>query len=288
MAVPSWKFADTRVGLSASAMAADELTSTKPIRLPVTSRQDIETSFDGEITYAKGASVARMFEASVGKAKWQMFVQQYLRKHARGNVEAKDFIDALSEHLGPQVAAGFAGFLDKPGVPLVTAKIDCSTAKPTIALSQQRSLAFGTIAPAQTTAWSFPVCFRFGNGAKSATQCVQLAANSSVQTAALDGAVCPSWLLLNADARGYYRSAMDPKVAIDMLDGKTKVNKQAALTVAEQWMTIVDVQAAVTRGSLPVDQSLAMAPVVAAALDDRVAQAAPGLLAFGRDALDDA
>ncbi len=287
--MPEWKFADNRVQDASSAMDVDEMASTQPIRVPVESRQAIESAFDGQITYAKGASVARMFEASAGPAKWQTFIQKYLRKYQRGNAAAKDFLSVMSDELGPQTAKGFASFLDKPGVPLVTAKVECSkTGAAQVSFIQQRALAFGAPKPATPTAWTFPVCFRYGDGTKKGQRCVSLSEASSTPTAVtLDDVSCPKWLLLNGDARGYYRSSIDAPMTREFLNEKGAIGKQAAASVAEQWMLIVDFAAAVTRGDAPIDEALKTIPLVVAAKDDRLARAASQLLTFREDALED-
>jgi aminopeptidase N len=283
---PAWNYRDRRVGIANGAMNADELSSALPIRSQVTTRQGIESSFDGQITYFKGSSIARMFEYAVGPSKWQRFIQKYLTTHARKNVEAKDFLDLMTQELGPEVSNGFAGFLERPGVPLVTAKVDCSGSKPVLKLTQRRSMAFGTPEPAQATTWSFPVCLRFGDGKNSGQQCVQMSSDSAQTSAALEDIKCPHWILPNADARGYYRSAVAPSVSLALLDARSAIANQAKPTVAEQWMLVADLSAAVGRGDVAVDEALRAAPLVASSKDERLALAAPGLLAYRSDALD--
>jgi aminopeptidase N len=287
--MPEWKFVDTRVRAAASAMDVDEMASTQPIRVPVSTRQAIESAFDGQITYAKGASVARMFEASVGKPKWQAFIQKYLRKHQRGNTTARDFLSAMSEELGPLTAKGFASFLERPGVPLVTATAECSPTKPAqVRFNQRRALAFGVQKPSTETAWTFPVCFRYGDGTKNGQQCVLLSEEAEKPAiAVLDDVSCPKWLLLNGDARGYYRSSVDPKMVRELLNDRSTIGRQAAASVAEQWMLMVDFAAAATRGDVPVDEALKTIPLVVRSRDDRLARAASQLLTFEEDALDE-
>src|SRR5262249_34012237 len=76
------------VGIAAGAMDADEKLSTRAMRQPVTTDEGIQASFDNDITYYKGASLLRMFEAWVGEARWRDFIRGYLRAHAWGNASA--------------------------------------------------------------------------------------------------------------------------------------------------------------------------------------------------------
>src|SRR5262249_35867588 len=66
-AEPTWRVRDERVGIAMNAMSADETLAAHPIRRAVTSRDGIEASFDNDVTYYKGASMFRMFEAFVGR-----------------------------------------------------------------------------------------------------------------------------------------------------------------------------------------------------------------------------
>ncbi|HMG19961.1 MAG TPA: M1 family metallopeptidase, partial [Kofleriaceae bacterium] len=99
-AEPSWRMHDERVGIAAEAMRADELLATRPIRRPVTTREGIAASFDNAITYLKGASVFRMFEAAVGRDAWRGFLHGYLADHAWGNASADDFLRSVADRLG--------------------------------------------------------------------------------------------------------------------------------------------------------------------------------------------
>ena len=69
---PAWRYRDERVELAIAAMRRRrERSRRRPIRLPVTTSEGIGASFDNGITYYKGASVLRMFEAYVGPDKWR-------------------------------------------------------------------------------------------------------------------------------------------------------------------------------------------------------------------------
>src|SRR4029079_3887892 len=136
-----WRLRDDRVGMAVGAMHADETLSTQSIRQPVTTREAIAASFDAQITYFKGAAMFRMFESFVGRDTWRTFIHRYLAAHAWGNASAEDFLASVSENLGPQTAAAMRTSLDQPGVPRITARVQCEAGKPPrIELSQTRSL----------------------------------------------------------------------------------------------------------------------------------------------------
>jgi aminopeptidase N len=125
-AEPTWRVRDARLGISQAAMRADEALTTRAIRKPVTTRDAIEGSFDNAITYDKGSSVFRMFEAFVGRDAWRKFINGYLHAHAWGNASAEDFLHDAAGELGAPVAAALRTFLDQPGVPRVAAARRCA------------------------------------------------------------------------------------------------------------------------------------------------------------------
>jgi aminopeptidase N len=186
-------------------MAADELVSIHPIRLPVESKEGIAASFDDAITYMKGSSVVHMFASWVGGDPWRSFLRAYVRAYAWRNANAEDFLGVMERELGTQVASAFRTFLLQPGVPLIEHCLACDGA-PRLELRQRRALPAGTTDPV-ARAWQVPVCVRYGAGASSHRGCTLVSATGA--TLPLDGA-CPTWLVINADADGYYRSAYSP------------------------------------------------------------------------------
>jgi hypothetical protein len=130
--------------------------------------------------------------------------------------------------------------------------------------------------------WSLPVCVRYGDARTSLHQCTLIEAAETTVPLAPDppadpgqpGPVlgCPSWVIENADAIGYYRSKVDPAIARQLLTAGSPIARIARPTPAERIMLIEDLRAAVARGELPIDQLLALVPVIAADPDDKVAQ----------------
>jgi aminopeptidase N len=279
-AEPGWRFRDNRVFIATGAMRADETLSTQSIRQPVTTREGIAASFDGQITYFKGASMFRMFESFVGRDAWRKFIHAYLRAHAWGNASADDFLRNVSEHLGPATAAAMRTFLEQPGVPRISAQLRCEPRRPPhLELTQQRSLPAGVTDP-KPKLWSVPVCVRYGDARSSHKECFALTtATASFELGARPGATaelrgCPSWIVLNGDAAGYYRSVVDPTLARALLTPRSAIARAARPTPAERMMLIEDLRAAVGRDELALDKLLALVPVIAADPDDKVARSA--------------
>lgn len=181
-------------------MSLDAQQHTRAIRQPIRHGGDVENAFDG-ITYGKGAAVLRMTETWLGEAAFQAGVRQYIEAHAGGSATTADLLGALSKASGKDVAAALQHFLDQPGVPLITAGLECAQgAKPKVKVTQTRYLPAGSQAPAGAP-WQVPVCVRFGTPAP-AQQCFSLQAPTA--TFELDTPTCPAWLHPNAQQRGYY------------------------------------------------------------------------------------
>jgi alanyl aminopeptidase len=156
---PEWKMDVTEVRDRLGAMELDDLVSSRRIRQPIESNDDIANAFDG-ITYQKGAAVIEMFEGWIGEKQFQKGVRIYLREHADRSATTPDFLAAISQAAGRDVAPAFSTFLDQAGVPMVSAELHCDKGKPRVALTQSRSLPIGSQASAKQT-WTIPVCVAY-------------------------------------------------------------------------------------------------------------------------------
>lgn len=285
-AEPTWRVRDERVGMAVIAMRADDTLAAPAIRHPAASREAIAASFDGAITYLKGASMFRMFESFVGPGAWRDFIHGYLRAHAWGNASADDFLRSVGERLGPDVAAAMRTFLEQPGVPRIAAQLRCEPGQPVrVWLAQQRSLPAGVVDPAPKL-WRLPVCLRYGDARSSLQDCVLLTAPRAAFELPARG--CPTWMIANAGASGYYRSTIDPRAARALLSPGSAIARIARPTPAERMMLVADLRAAVDRDELPVDQLLALIPAIAADRDAKVAESALAAAELPAGGLDDA
>ncbi len=281
---PGFRHRDARVRLATGAMSADETLATQPVRRPATTKEEIAASFDGEITYDKGASVMRMFEASLGPEAWRDTIRAYLRAHAWRNATADDLFGFVRARHGAPVEAAMRSFLEQPGVPRIAAKLECRPgARPKLALSQRRALPAATVDPAPKR-WKVPVCVRYGDRT-AARACTIL--DGETGELALDGG-CPTWHLLNADAAGYHRSVVDPAIARALLTPGSAIARAARPTAAEKMMLVADLAAMVERDELALDKLLELVPLVAADPDEKFALWAFTAAGFRGDVLDDA
>jgi alanyl aminopeptidase len=190
-----------RVASVHGAMNADSLAAARRIRQPVESDHDIRNAFDA-ITYQKGMGVLAMFEAWLGEDTFRDGIRRYLAAHRFGTATGEDLLAALSAESGRDVATPFFTFLEQPGVPSLRASIACGEGGRVIEVVQSRTRPLGSTLDA-SGAWQIPVCVRYGDGRRAYEACTLLTGTSA--RIDVEGSACPTWVMPNASAAGYYR-----------------------------------------------------------------------------------
>jgi aminopeptidase N len=254
---PGWDYALDATASSASfALETDSLTTSPPVRKPITTHDDIIGAFDNGTTYAKGASLLAMLSGWLGEERLRDALRAHVRKHSWGVATSEDFLVTLGESLGPDAARVFRGYIDQPGVPRVSAELQCKAgAAPRLKLAQERFLPAGSTGSTART-WNIPVCVRAGKGKATTRACTLLGASSGELELPFPG--CPAWLLLNAGGSGYYRASYSR----EQLSGLLSV-PSGTLTTAERLAFLADVKAAVDRGDVPLGEAMKLVPATA-------------------------
>ncbi|HET7329662.1 M1 family metallopeptidase [Dyella sp.] len=203
---PEYRADLDRITTAEDAMENDSLVSARKIRQPITGNGDIETAFDS-ITYRKGAAVLGMFEGYVGEGTFQQGMRAYIQQHKFGNATADDLIDAIATAAkqGDAFKHAFDSFLNQAGVPYVQTRLEQKNGKTVLHLSQNRYLPAGSTGDAARV-WGVPVCVRYGTAEGSKVSCEMLDKASDTMT--LEGASTPTWIMPNANSRGYYRFSL--------------------------------------------------------------------------------
>ncbi|MBA2445117.1 MAG: aminopeptidase N [Nocardioidaceae bacterium] len=93
----------------------DQLPSTHPIAADNYDLEAVEVNFDG-ITYAKGASAVRQLVAWVGEEEFMAGLRLYFQRHAYGNTELTDLLNALEETSGRELGSWTKEWLQTSGV----------------------------------------------------------------------------------------------------------------------------------------------------------------------------
>jgi aminopeptidase N len=199
---PDWKWWETEDADKEDAMGADGRVTSHAIQQHVTDELQATNSFDPQITYNKGQSILRMFEAYLGPDTFRAGIRAYMKAFAFSNATTLDLWNALSRASGQDVAAIAAGWTEKPGFPLVDVMAECDAAGArTVALSQRRFLLRGE--DKNHTRWKVPLQIRAGlHAARTSVLLVQ------DQQRAPAGK-CGEPLSIDAGALGFYRAHYD-------------------------------------------------------------------------------
>jgi aminopeptidase N len=101
--------------VKSSARRQDQLPSTHPIAADVPDVDSVRLNFDA-ITYEKGASVLRQLGAWVGEQRFLESLQGYFRRHEYANATLADFLTALEEGSGRDLASWSSEWLETAGL----------------------------------------------------------------------------------------------------------------------------------------------------------------------------
>ena len=125
---PSWKiFEDFQTTGAPYALKRDATDGVQSVHVEVKHPDEINTLFDGAIVYAKGSRLMHMLRRWLGNDAFRKGLGAYFEKHQYGNTIGRDLWDALSQASGRDVAAFMDAWLEQPGYPVVTAKVENDT-----------------------------------------------------------------------------------------------------------------------------------------------------------------
>ncbi|MCU1276894.1 MAG: peptidase, partial [bacterium] len=256
---PEWTHHTSFVDARARALGTDVLMTTRQVRQPIVTNDDIYNAFDA-ITYEKGESVLAMFEHFVGTEKFRAGIRHYLTKHANGNATADDFIAAIAGAASrPEVTPAFKSFLDQAGAPMVDVSVACSAGKaPSLHVKQQRFLPVGSKgSPNQI--WQIPMCVRWlGSDGKPQRTCALVTGKEQDLPLGTQPG-CPTWMLANDGEVGYYRAAY----GADHLQKLLGPDGRKLLDLPETVGLLDDLRALVDAGRLPLGDTLTLVPSLA-------------------------
>ncbi len=225
---PEWNGRLADLDNKFGAMETDSLVSSRQIRQPIESQDDIVNAFDG-ITYQKGAAVIRMFENWVGEQRFQQGVTAYLKRYSNRNARAGDFLDAIAGAGAPQLPRAFSSFLEQPGLPEISVELKCDKS-PRVVLTQKRYLPIGSDG-AQNQKWQTPVCIRYQGPGGPQRECFLLDRNSA-EFSLSKATTCPSYLSANDSGTGYYVSSYQGDLLPKLLaEGNAFLNQAERMTL---------------------------------------------------------
>jgi len=239
-------------------MDLDLRSTTKPIRHDFKSTANFRDGIF--LSYYKGKAVIGMFERAVGPEIFRDGVVRYLRKYSRGNAQAKDLWAEINAGAEFDLAGGLAGFINQPGIPLVTVT---NAGDGRFEFSQNRIQA-GVGAAKTDEEWVIPLSYKYlsGDGVKTA----DLVIDGPSEIVALDATVV--WILPNADQRGYYRWSIPDDMLATLGD-----DAASHLNVRERMGLLTNLWALLSSDKLDGDDYLAAMRGIASDTDPDVINA---------------
>ncbi|MCL4332191.1 MAG: M1 family metallopeptidase, partial [Candidatus Thermoplasmatota archaeon] len=204
------------------ALLGDSLQSSHPIDVDVTDPDTISQIFD-EISYGKGSSILRMFEAYVGADNFRNGIRSYLAKHKYGNAEGRDLWEEVEKASGLEVGRIMSAWIKREGYPVVTVRREGNSLK----LIQERFLLGGK---SEEMPWPIPVEIRVGDESKYHLfegRETSIEANGD--------------FVINPERKGFYRIFYDEPMEITL-------SRVRGMSEFEQWGIVSDFYAFLQSG----------------------------------------
>ncbi len=219
---------------TAGAMARDSLKNTHPIEAQIKSPHEIEEIFD-DISYGKGASVLRMIETYIGSTEFMKGIQLFLKRHRFSNATGKNLWACLEETSSEAVTKIMSEWVQKPGYPQVTAKMNGEK----LILRQERFLLSGesttsyyadcaTIFVSDDETWPIPLTLIINGQARSILLDKK---ESSIDVGALNS------LKINVDRTGFYRVYFDGLYEQVLESNLSPLDRQGIISDALAFLT---------------------------------------------------
>jgi tricorn protease interacting factor F2/3 len=138
-----------RIAGTGAALEGDSLDATHPVRAPVDRPEEVSQIFD-EISYGKGSTLLAMLESYLGEETFRRGVADYLRRFRYANATTADLWEALSLAAGEPVGPLIDPWLDRPGLPSISAR----ASERGVELSQRR---FSYHERVESAPWPIPM-----------------------------------------------------------------------------------------------------------------------------------
>ncbi|MBB1079246.1 M1 family metallopeptidase [Limosilactobacillus sp. STM2_1] len=106
------------------ALQRDATDGVQSVHVTVNNPAEIDALFDGAIVYAKGARMLVMVRALLGDKALREGLKNYFAAHKYNNATGADLWTALGDASGLNIGEIMNSWLEQPGYPVVTAKVD--------------------------------------------------------------------------------------------------------------------------------------------------------------------
>ncbi|WEV54830.1 M1 family metallopeptidase [Leuconostocaceae bacterium ESL0723] len=107
-----------------AALKRDAIEGVQSVHVAVNHPEEIDALFDPAIVYAKGARLLVMVRAFIGDDALRRGLKAYFEKMRYGNASGDDLWDALGHAAGQDLTSMMKTWLQQPGYPVVSAKVE--------------------------------------------------------------------------------------------------------------------------------------------------------------------
>ena len=122
---PEWKIWELfQTSEAPMALQRDATDGVQPVHVDVNDPAEIDSIFDGAIVYAKGSRMLVMVRALLGDDALRKGLKNYFAAHKYHNAKGGDLWQALGDASGLDIGKIMNSWLEQPGYPVVTAKVD--------------------------------------------------------------------------------------------------------------------------------------------------------------------
>src|SRR5438128_666978 len=193
---------------------------------PKTAPLNVQKRVAEVITHEKGGAILRMIEGYLGEEKFREGIRLYMRRHREANATADDLWGALAEASGQPILELANGWIRQTGYPLVTLGLQ----EGKIRIAQRRFFSDPQATP-EPTQWLVPLVLRIDGRER------RVLLQSQEET--LDPGGKPGWVLGNAGARGFYRTAYDPELLRRLVAALRELRPEERMAlVSDQWALV--------------------------------------------------
>lgn len=122
---PNWKIWEMfQTSEVPAALQRDATDGVQSVHVMVNDPAEIDALFDSAIVYAKGSRMLVMVRALLGDEALREGLKNYFAAHKYGNATGDDLWKALGEASGLDIGAIMHSWLEQPGYPVVSAKVE--------------------------------------------------------------------------------------------------------------------------------------------------------------------
>jgi cytosol alanyl aminopeptidase len=193
-------------------MMAADTAKTRPVRLEMHSRKDMDDVYD-RVIYQKGAAILEMLEDWVGPEAFQRSLRLYLHDHQFANATSDDLARAIGQESHVEAGPVLSSFLSQSGSPVFRFSLASAAGATKLEIEQGDH------------PWTAPVCFHADGGVRHCE--VVSAAKAEVGVAG-----SPAWIWPNAYGSGYYRSLLTPELLSALPRGLNQLSEPERLALA--------------------------------------------------------